>query len=74
VGAVMKLLLGIQLVLATNFLRDRCFIRVELPQKSKRIDVHAIVIARINGTIIWFAFFFSICISTDIVTLLLRQC
>jgi hypothetical protein len=73
VGAVMKLLLGIQLVLATNFLRDRCFIRVELPQKSKRIDVHAIVIAQINDTI-WFDFFFSICIRTDIVTLLLRQC
>jgi hypothetical protein len=45
-GAMVKLLLGIQLVFTTNFLRDRCFIREELTQKGKRIDVQFIVVNR----------------------------
>ena len=78
-GAMVKLLLGIQLVFTTNFSRDGCFIREELTEKGKRINVQLIVANRSIDAIFVFIvtlvlvlIYIFITVRMDII--LLRQC
>jgi hypothetical protein len=67
-GAMMKFLLSIQLVLTTNFLRDGCFIRKEFPQKSKRINV-LVIAAKLDFVVATFS-----TVRITGIIILLRQC